>query len=262
MKKMKQKLPVIPTVKFFIVAVFIFILGIVGGSLFPKEKELKESAPECPGEIITDCDSKLYLVSKVIDGDTIKIKDGKKVRLIGIDAPEKGECYYSKSADFLRELLLGKYARLEKDISEADNYDRWLRYVIIPADKNKGDNILVNDYLVKEGQAKSVSSSPDLRYRDLMATSQQKAIRENKGIWKACQYEPEYLKYREQNTEPPSENCLIKGNISERGYGKTYLLPGCDNYKTVKIDLRKGEQYFCSEEEAQKAGFRKATNCP
>lgn len=249
-------------VKFFIAAVFIFVLGIAGGSLFPKEKALKENTSECPGEIITGCDMTLYLVSKVIDGDTIKIKDGEKVRLIGIDAPEKGECHYGESADFLKELLLGRYAWLEKDISETDDYGRWLRYVILPADKNKEDNILVNDYLVKEGLVKSVSSSPDLRYRDLMATSQQKAIRENKGIWKACRYEPEYFKYREQGAESPSENCRIKGNISERGYGRIYLLPGCDNYKTVKIDPCKGEQYFCSEEEATEAGFRKATNCP
>jgi len=67
---------------------------------------------------------------------------------------------------------------------------------------------------------------------------------------------------REKDSGPSDPECIIKGNISEKGYGKTYLIPGCDNYKNVKIDQRKGEKYFCTEEEAFEAGFRKATNCP
>ncbi len=239
----------------FLVGASLSVAGIFSGG-----EDKKEGT--CSAEIVTDCDSKLYLVSKVIDADTIKLENGQKVRLIGVDAPEKGECYYQEGVEFATKLLKGKYVRVEKDISGVDQYDRLVRYIVIPNENPKEDNILVNDYLIESGIALSVSSAPDLRYRDLMATSQQDAIRKNLGLWKECQYEPEFLKYREQGAEPPSQDCLIKGNISERGYGKIYMVPGCDNYETTKVDLRKGEQYFCSEEKAEKAGYRKATNCP
>lgn len=258
-KKQKQNQNLITIIS----GVGALLIGLVGG-YFIKESPNKQSTSQNQNnqlaEIQTDCDDTLYKVSKVIDADTITLENGQKVRLIGIDGPEKGECFYDESLKFTKDLLENQYVKIQKDISEVDNYNRLLRYVIIP--KSGEDNILVNDYLTDEGQVLSVSSAPDLRYRDLMATSQQQAIRANKGLWNQCQYEPEYAKYREQGAEPPSQNCLIKGNISERGYGKTYLLPGCDNYQTTKVDLRKGEQYFCSEEEAQKAGYRKATNCP
>lgn len=238
------------------------IIGAFSGYVLSEKPTTNNQTPNQPAEIQTDCDDTLYKVSKVIDADTITLENGQKVRLIGIDGPEKGECFYNESLKFTQNLLQNKYVKIQKDISSTDNYDRLLRYVILPNENPKADNILINDYLVDQGQALSVSSAPDLRYRDLMATSQQQAIRENKGLWSKCQYEPEYAKYREQGAEAPSQDCLIKGNISERGYGKTYLLPGCDNYQKTKVDLRKGEQYFCSEAEAQEAGYRKATNCP
>ena len=55
---------------------------------------------------------------------------------------------------------------------------------------------------------------------------------------------------------PPCEQ--IKGNISRSGE-KIYHVPGGANYDQVKIDESKGEQWFCSEEEAQAAGWRKAS---
>ena len=41
---------------------------------------------------------------------------------------------------------------------------------------------------------------------------------------------------------PPSPECTIKGNISEKGYGKLYFLEGYPNYLKVKVDTRKGER--------------------
>ncbi len=58
-----------------------------------------------------------------------------------------------------------------------------------------------------------------------------------------------------------SDFCVIKGNISYKTGEKIYHLPGCPNYKSTKIDTRYGERWFCTEEEAVKAGWRKAYNC-
>ena len=52
-----------------------------------------------------------------------------------------------------------------------------------------------------------------------------------------------------------SGDCNIKGNISSNGE-KIYHMPGQQFYDVTKIDLSKGERYFCSREEAEQAGFR------
>jgi len=121
---------------------------------------------------------------------------------------------------------------------------------------------LVNSHIVRLGYARAVASPPDNRYRDLLISAQEEALRENRGLWQACDYEDELSDRREKDDQPPGPDYIIKGNISTRGFGKTYLLPGCDNYKTVKIDFSKGERYFLTEADAVEAGFRKATNCP
>ncbi|NCP17326.1 hypothetical protein CO134_00990 [Candidatus Kuenenbacteria bacterium CG_4_9_14_3_um_filter_39_14] len=198
-------------------------------------------------------------VIQVIDGDTFRINGDEKIRLLGIDAPEEGDCYYGQAQAALKELVEDKVVRLDKDIEEQDKYDRLLRYVIL--EKEAEDNLLVNDYLVRQGFAFDTSSSPNNRYRDLLSSAEEEAKREGRGLWLACDY-AKTADLREQNNLPADPNCIIKGNISEKGFGKTYLIPGCDNYETVKIDKRKGEGYFCTESEAIKAGFKKATNCP
>ncbi len=206
-------------------------------------------------------DDDLHTVLEVIDGDTLAIEDSKKVRLLSIDAPERGSCYYQESREALRALIGENPVRLEKDISNVDKYGRLLRYAIIPVEG--GDNILVNEYLVREGFAVESGKSPDNRYERFFMSAEEEARENKRGLWGACEIEEgDEAELREIDAEPPSPDCIIKGNISEKGYGMTYLVPGCDNYNRVKIDLRKGEKYFCSEEEAVKAGFRKATNCP
>lgn len=233
-----------------IIAAVIFLAGIMAGGRIINNQSIP----------INPSDDEIYTVASVIDGDTIKINNGRtRVRLLGIDAPDKGECYFEKSKQALKNLVAGKKIKLQKDISDKDIYERLLRYVILVNDNQ--DNLLVNDYMVREGYAQKYTSAPDNRYRDLFATAQEIAQRNKSGIWRACHIQIDLSK-REENFEPTNPDCIIKGNISEKGYGKTYLIPGCDNYDNVKIDLKKGEAYFCTEEEAQKDGFRKATNCP
>ena len=211
-----------------------------------------------------------HRITSIIDGDTLKIKTGtlktRKVRLIGIDAPEKGECYFTESKEALIEITKDEIINIEKDISGLDKYKRLLRYVIAINPDPEQDNTQVNYYMIRNGFAFYVSSPPDNRYRDLFITAQRQAQADNLGMWKECDYEEQVSQQaaalREQSTEPIDPECIIKGNISDAGYGKTYLLPGCDNYDRTIIDTRKGESYFCTEQEAQDSGFRKATNCP
>ena len=125
------------------------------------------------------------LVAKVIDGDTIEIAGGRKVRYIGIDAPERVDprkavqCFGEEAYKKNKELVEGKRVRLEKDVSETDKYGRLLRYVYV------GD-IFVNQYLVREGYAYAYTFPPDIKYAEEFVQAQRKAREEKKGLWAAC----------------------------------------------------------------------------
>ena len=96
----------------------------------------------------------------MIDGDTIELIDGRIIRYLGVDTPEKNECFYH-DATLKNKLLvmLGNYnrpnkVRLYKGKVDTDYYGRHLRYVT--AMDSEGE-ILVNDYLIKWGYGLNVS---------------------------------------------------------------------------------------------------------
>jgi len=203
-------------------------------------------------------------VTRVIDGDTIVVDERTEVRLIGVDAPESGECFYQEAKEALVELIEGKEVYLKKDVSGIDDFGRLLRYVFVPSESSFQDDIFVNDYLLEKGYADILPLSQDRLYRRILTSSRNEAITAHKGMWSACENreeEAESFYPLEANDQPVDPNCLIKGNISAHGMGKTYFPLGCSNYEKVKVDFSKGEQYFCTEEEAIEAGFIKSGSC-
>ena len=209
-------------------------------------------------------DARLHKVRRVIDGDTIELGDKKRVRLTAIDAPERGACFYSEAKEALENMIEGREVRLEKGLDAVDIYGRLLRYVTLPILDPEADDIFVNYTLVKQGFALRLESTTSSKYRDLLASAEREAKKEKRGMWGECEVvdpKAEAQKLREVDTTPPNPDCTIKGNISEKGYGKNYFMEGCPNYFRVKVDTKKGEQYFCSEKEAQKAGFTRSDSC-
>ncbi len=240
-----------------------------GDTIRISNKELVTSNKETDGEITSNKEQ--VTSNKETDGvdstSSSQVTSLQRVRLLGLNAPEEGECYAKEAGMYLKSLVGDKDVRLEKDVSGADQYGRLLRYVFLPSGDEKENDLFVNEMLVREGYAVADAHPPDNRYREFLASAGEEARNEKRGLWGACDMAPtenerEQVTQREIDMPPPSPNCIIKGNISEKGYGKTYLVPGCDNYNNVKIDTRKGEQYFCTEEEAISAGFRRADNCP
>jgi len=128
-------------------------------------------------------------VSRVIDGDTIKLRSGETVRYIGVDAPETRntktgiECFGEASSRFNVDLVEGKYVRLEKDVSETDRYGRLLRYVYINLN---GEDVMVNKYLLENGYAKVASYPPDIKYSEDFRQAQESAMLEGLGLWSGC----------------------------------------------------------------------------
>jgi len=118
-------------------------------------------------------------VTRVIDGDTIIIDTGQRVRYIGIDTPEvypEQEAYGLEAWQANRKLVEGKEVRLERDVTEKDKYGRLLRYVY-------ADNTLVNAELVRLGLAEAKAYPPDTKYQDLLEQLEGEARQAGLRMW-------------------------------------------------------------------------------
>ncbi len=116
-------------------------------------------------------------VTQIIDGDTLVVEGGARIRLLGMNTPEKGEKFYSEAKEFLANLTFKKTVTLEKDIENKDQYDRYLRYIWI-------DGTLVNLELVRNGFAYALVYEPNIKYQAEIAEAEQEAKEEKIGLWK------------------------------------------------------------------------------
>jgi endonuclease YncB( thermonuclease family) len=116
-------------------------------------------------------------VASITDGDTLRCADGRRVRLIGIDAPERGQDGYEGSRDALLRLARpGATVRLEHDVTAEDRYGRTLAYVWA------GDT-LVNERMVREGRAFLYTVPPNVRHEGRLREAQQAARDAGAGLW-------------------------------------------------------------------------------
>ncbi len=130
-------------------------------------------------------------VKKVIDGDTIQLENGKKVRYIGIDTPEtvdprkQIQCYGKEASEKNKALVLGKEIYLEKDVSETDRYGRLLRYIYIKHD-DTGKLEMINEKLVREGFAYASTYPPDVKHQKIFQAAEKDARENQRGLWQNC----------------------------------------------------------------------------
>jgi micrococcal nuclease len=126
------------------------------------------------------------VVINVVDGDTIDVLiNGQehRIRYIGIDTPEtvhptRGEEPYGReAAEYNKSLVEGQTVFLEKDVSEADQYGRLLRYVWLE------DEIMVNSLLVAAGYAQVSTFPPDVKYADTFLELEREARQDGRGLW-------------------------------------------------------------------------------
>jgi micrococcal nuclease len=151
---------------FFAIILASFIIGIFIFLSFSSY-----NPPSSTGNLIKEIEG-TKLVTKIIDGDTVIIEGGYSVRLLGIDADEKGyPCYFS-AKERIEELVLNKEVYLEADKEDQDQYKRYLRYLILG-----GENI--NLKLVKEGLAIARFSPENTKYKEEIINAEKEA-RENK----------------------------------------------------------------------------------
>ena len=124
--------------------------------------------------------------------------------------------------------------------------------------------------MILGGYAKEYTYNKPYKYQKIYKSAEAQAISSNLGLWscplkEAAPVNPvspviPVITIPETN-ETTTTNCDIKGNINSEGE-KIYHVPGCRSYTQTIINESKGERYFCTEQQAISAGWRKALNCP
>jgi len=150
-----------------------------------KQKGVLQESPT-PTVADTIVPNGLVLITKVIDGDTVEIEGGARVRLIGIDTPETVDprkpvqCFGIQASDYAKSLLTGVAVKLEKDVEDKDKYNRLLRYIYL------ADGTFVNLKLVAEGYASAYPYPPNIAHATEFKTAQANARMAGLGLWSAC----------------------------------------------------------------------------
>ncbi len=142
-----------------------------------------QSTPTDP--MISLCGPSRATVASVIDGDTIVLESGEKVRYLMIDTPEitggKNDCYGDLARDYNAELVLGQEVTLTYDVECTDTYGRLLAYVEAPDGE-------MNTLMVERGFACVLVIPPNGSDRESeFATLELEARQSGEGLWGACE---------------------------------------------------------------------------
>ncbi|WP_375088301.1 thermonuclease family protein [Peribacillus sp. RS7] len=205
-------------------------------------------------------------IVRVVDGDTVKIKmpngNEETVRLLLVDTPETVhpskpvQPFGPEASKFTKDLMPeGSKVEVETGIGERDKYGRLLAYFYV-------DGKMVNKLLLEKGLARvAYVYAPNTKYLDELEDMQKQAQKEEIGIWSIENYATskgfDDSKSGEESEKKTTVNSScnnpeIKGNINSRG-NKIYHIPSGQYY-----EITKPEEMFCTEQDAQEAGFRKS----
>ncbi len=136
------------------------------------------------------------VVQEVIDGDTVQLASGERVRYIGIDTPEvrvrrEGRWVYApepfaeEASALNRRLVEGHRVRLEADREPCDRYQRRLAYLFV-------DEVFVNAELVRQGLAVVKIFPPNDKYQETLRSVQAGARARHTGLWAAAGRSPRH----------------------------------------------------------------------
>lgn len=137
-----------------------------------------------------------HRIAYVYDGDTIKLDNGERVRLIGIDAPEAHDneklsrdvahrhidrrtqlAMGRQASQYARSLLKGQSVRLEFDVEHRDKYQRLLAYVYL------ADGTFVNERIIRQGYAYPLTIPPNVHYARQFKQWFDEAREQRRGLW-------------------------------------------------------------------------------
>jgi endonuclease YncB( thermonuclease family) len=220
-------------------------------------------------------------IARIVDGDTLTVGSS-KIRLQGIDAPETDQICLNASGDRwtcgieARDRLIAHIAAREISCvsSENDVYGRELGHCSLVGED-------LNGWMVRQGWALAY-----VKYSSAYVAAEEEARTHQRGLWQGAFIAPWDWRHRNNKTVilgalsvpinaqsillphsatenaqspqvAPSTECLIKGNVNQNGE-RIYHMPGQAFYDKVRMDLGNGKRWFCTPEEAEAAGWRRA----
>ena len=134
-----------------------------------------------PTTTVPDRDDETVVV-RVIDGDTLEVTGGTRIRLIGVDTPETGDCFASDATRYANELVpAGTRVRLVYDVQRLDAYGRTLAYVY-----KLSDGVFVNLAMARNGFAQQLTVPPNVAHAEEFRAAAAGARAANLGLWSAC----------------------------------------------------------------------------
>jgi endonuclease YncB( thermonuclease family) len=161
-----------------------------------------------------------YYVEKVIDGDTIIVRGGGKVRLLGINAPEiahrdrRGEPLGEEARKRLTALVEGKRVQLEFDQRRRDRFKRLLAHITLE------DGTNVNELLLQEGLARALFLQPNMRYLNRYYDTEKLAQEGKQGIWSLSEFK---IKPARKAKQCIKRFCRLHGKVTRVESKRDYI---------------------------------------
>jgi len=162
-----------------IILTFTILACSLGGELMPEPTTLpSEPTATLPpsGGPVQPGDMETVTIARVVDGDTVELTDGRRVRYIGINTPEHDQPYFQEATEANRQLVEGKEVRLEFDQETLDKYGRTLAYIWV-------DGMMVNEEIVKRGFANAYTVPPNVKYAEEFRQAERAARDAERGLW-------------------------------------------------------------------------------
>lgn len=131
--------------------------------------------------IESQCGPTSGVVTRIVDGDTVELEDGTKIRYLGVNTPEitYDDCYSAEAMQKNSDLVLGKTIQLEYDTACTDRYGRLLAHVFV-------DDVHVNLKLLEEGYGCLLFIEPNNAYLTEFESADYVAQAYEIGVWGAC----------------------------------------------------------------------------
>lgn len=145
------------------------------------------------------------LVTDVVDGDTVELEGVGRVRLIGVDTPERGEECFDEATAYLVDRVGGQTVRYRYQSGREDRYDRAL------LDLFRGGE-LVNLDIAQAGWGEALTIAPNDRYADRIVEAEVEARAEPRGRWAGCREEPEPKPAPTPEPAPEDDDDSTGGN--------------------------------------------------
>jgi micrococcal nuclease len=170
--------------------------------------------------ILLSC-AKTNNVTEVIDGDTFRTEHGTTIRLLGINAPEIAEPGGDIAKNFLSLMILNQDVRLERDITNKDDYGRLLRYVY-------QGNTFVNAEIVRNGIAETRFYPPDTLHKSYIEELEKMAVRNGRGLWSFSVFQIPDTTYTAVKPLPEKKTTaeIISWRDAAKYYGYTKTVEG------------------------------------